>query len=123
MKINKSAFMGAVMGFIYSGIPAFFALTGSSSGDPGPYFMFMLPPFWPVMGTFLLTSLILSLSLLIKIPISQDILFNVIGNIINIIFWIIIGGGIGLIIKNKGLNKWVAIFAIEFGLTLLYFFK
>ena len=83
--------VGILIALIYASIPAYSVVTGSGSGDPGPYGVFMIPFFYPVGFTFLLVVSLVGLFVGgNNLHLVQDIPIFV-----NVIVWGLMGGFIG----------------------------
>lgn len=104
----KSAFLGAliwgVFGGLYALIPYLGVITTTNNGDLGPYGIFMFPPFWPVLMTFIFSSFAITPIFMLFGSIKSP-LFEHFAQIINIILWIIIGVFIGRYIVKKRKEK------------------
>ena len=124
-KGKKVIMIGAFTGCLYALLPLMGAILYMGGGDPGSYWMLILPPFWPALLTFILAAL---LGYFILGPLGfESQLLNFAG-IINVIIWAIFGLLIGRVIKTKkhkvrgGFLLVVAILTLVIGIFLKYVF-
>jgi len=97
---NKQVCIGIVIGLVYTLIPFLGVISwGDKGGDPGPYWVFMIPLFWPAYATLLI--ILIPVSLFFK---STGFYFSEIDlllSFINVILWVTIGAILGLMIKKR----------------------
>jgi len=115
MKINKWAIVGGILGGVYSLI---YYLSINALGE-GSYIIYVFPPFWFILGTFILLSLIITFFVIYIFSLNSDYI-GPIANNLNYFLWIIIGGILGYLInkKNKKIGM-IIVFIIFISLLIL----
>jgi len=107
MKNNKLVWLSGIIGAIYALIPILISFWGGglqTQGEYSPMYILILPPFWPLLVTTILSVFLFSL--LIKIGINMGNSLEGLGMLLNVVWWALIGILIGLTInKIKGRNK------------------
>ena len=96
---KRAALVTGIAGGIYSIIPLLgMILWGGKGGDPGPLWIFTLPPFRLVFITFLAIAFLFQ-----QIGFSSSGMDLIVG-LINVVLWIFIGLGVGWLVKRIRLN-------------------
>lgn len=100
----------SVLGGLYALIPlVYMILYADKGGDPGPMYIFLVPPFLPQYVTFMISALVLAL---IYGRSGSYHYVYVIGAIINLLMWAVIGCLTGIYLRNTQDKSRVKIFWI-----------